>query len=282
MTSKTTTWTAPRRERLRGDLTSVIDAAPGRWSVAVHEAGDAVVEIDADVVQHPASTIKVPIMAVVALDVTAGRRTLDDVVTLAPVGGRARGSGVLQVLPTVTSLTLAELVELMIIVSDNAATNALIDLLGVDRLREGFASLGLTSTRCERHLMDLEAAARGLVNETSAGDQVRLLDGLARGSLLPDDVTAWMLGVLGRQQFGSRLPARLAEDDVVVRNKTGEIDGVEHDVGILEFDGRRISVAVLGRDIPLTGQTYTGVDVISRIAELVVAHARGGESDDDR
>ena len=72
------------------------------------------------------------------------------------------------------------------------------------------------------------------------------------------------------------MPARLTEDDVVVRNKTGEIEGVEHDVGILEFDGRRISVAVLGRDIPAAGQVYTGVDVISAVAQHVVTTARRG------
>lgn len=274
MTAQTRQWTDEQHKRLREDVASIAAAAPGRWSVAVHEAGSVIIEIDADVVQHPASTIKVPIMAVVGLDVAAGRRSLDDVVALPPTSDRAGGSGVLPVLPTVTALSLAEVVELMIIVSDNAATNAIIDVLGVDRLRDGFAELGLTGTRCERHLMDLDAAACGLTNETTARDQARLLDLIARGSGFPSDVNDWMLGVLERQQFGSRLPARVADDDVVVRHKTGTVDGVEHDVGILEFDGRRVSVAVLGRDLPEAGQTFIGVDVISRIASEVVDAAR--------
>lgn len=266
-------WPAARRDRLRRDLAALVDEAPGRWSIAVHEAGQ-VAEIDAHVVQHPASTIKVPIMAVVLLDVAAGTRSLDDVVQAPPPADRTGGSGVLQFLPSVSSLTVGETIGLMIVVSDNAATNMLVDLVGTDRLQEGFAELGLAATRMERHINDVDAAERGLRMESSAHDLASLLDRLGAGELFPGEITGAALGILGGQHFTDRLPARLSEADVTVRNKTGTIEGVGHDAGILEFDGRRVSVAALGRDLPLHGQTFVAADVISRVADLVVGAGR--------
>ena len=90
--------------------------------------------------------------------------------------------------------------------------------------------------------------------------------------LLPAGLRRLGLDVLGRQQFNDRLPARL-DADVVCRHKTGEINGIRHDVGILEFDDRQVIVAALGGELTEPA-SRTASSVIGRAADLVVGHAR--------
>ncbi|WP_162449987.1 serine hydrolase [Phytoactinopolyspora mesophila] len=271
----TTTWPAEHATKLRSELNSIAAAQHGRWAFAVREGGGLVASVNGDEVMRAASTIKVALLILALQDVEAGQCRLDSELDVPEE--RAGGSGVLKLMRSVRTLPLREVLELMIGVSDNCATNIVVDLLGLDHISARINALGARSTRLERRLMDLEAARSGRDNVTTADDQALLLDLLTGTQLLSEDARRLALDILGRQQFNDRMPARLGPD-IVCRHKTGELSGVRHDVGILEFDGRQVVLAALSSELadPATHSVGTGVaaDVIGAAAQAVVENAR--------
>lgn len=124
-------------------------------------------------------------------------------------------------------------VALMIGISDNTATNMIIDVLGLTHASERIRALGASHTWLERRLMDAAAVERGQRNETTADDQTLILDRLAGPELLPTPLRELGLAMLGRQHLNDRMPAALGPD-VRCLHKTGEITGVRHDAVIMK------------------------------------------------
>lgn len=190
-----------------------------------------------------ASTIKVPILLAALGEVAAGRMALDRPIAIPE--RRVAGSGVLQALPGVHELTLADLLTLMIIVSDNTATNAVINLIGMERVNAWCTEIGLTTTVLRRFMMDTVARRQGVENTTSAFDQASCLQTLAGQHLLTHELRDFAVATLSQQQFNDDLPS-LLPDEVVLAHKTGGLPDVRHDVGIVTgTDDRRAVVAVL-------------------------------------
>lgn len=233
-------------ERFRSALPVVDSDAPGRISVAAWKLDEPdAVMLHADRPVAPASTIKVLILITALRRVAAGRLALDTELVLPAPEERAGGTGVLRELASVSRLSLADLLTAMIVVSDNAATGVVIDAVGFDAINTSAQDLGCTTTRVQRHLMDIDAMIDGWDNVTSAMDQARVLDRLARGTALPDELTHWALDVLSRQQMRDRLPALLPVS-AECWNKTGEQLGLRHDVGLIGSGGKpQAVIAVL-------------------------------------
>ncbi|NED98479.1 serine hydrolase [Phytoactinopolyspora alkaliphila] len=265
-------WPRHSAGTLGEQLAGLAAESPGTWAFAVREQGRAVASVRGDVVVPAASTIKVALMVLALQDVEAERCRLDSVLRVPDE--RVGGSGVLRLLPSVRALRLDETLELMIGISDNTAANMVIGMLGVDDVARRVAALGARNTRLERRLMDLEAARQGRDNVTTADDQALLLDLLAGETVLSVELRQHALEILGRQQVNDRMPAALGPD-VVCRHKTGELEGVRHDVGLLEFDGRQVAFAALGTDLPeqAAGGGPAG-SVIAGAARMVVDAAR--------
>lgn len=268
-------WEEPRRRELERRLTEVTADAHGRWSVAVVEHAP-VAAVRADLVHPAASTIKVPLLLAALGEVADGRRDLAD--ELALPTERTAGSGVLDALGSVTSLRMSEVLELMITVSDNTATNMLIDLLGTDVIESRMRDMGLRATSLRRRMLDQRAAAAGMENVATAAELAMLLGRLSRAESLPTELSETALAVLGRQQLNDRIPTFLPTD-VECLHKTGELAGVCHDVGVLAFDGRRVAFAALGSELPDVAENGNGTGraaaVIGAAARAVVATARG-------
>lgn len=253
-------------DRLRLEWDGTQTDVPGRlgfaaWDLVEQEP----VTLGADRPVHPASTIKVLVMIAALRRVRDGALSLDSELELPVPGARAAGSGVLHDL-RVRRLSLADMIMLMIVISDNAATNAVIDAVSTDVINECGAELGCRETVIERRLMEPNATGR-LVS--TALDQARVLSQLANGAALPPDLTEFALDVLARQQIRDRLPARLPES-AWCWNKTGELLGVRHDVGLIGRHRPRAVVAVLVDDLTdITSTTgYKGGPACDAIAEL--------------
>lgn len=227
-------------ERLEASLNEAWREFPGRVGFAAWDLDERIpVLTGAEREVHPASTIKVLIMITALRAVQEGRFALDTEIPLP--AERAGGFGVLRELSGVDRLTIADLITLMIVISDNAATNAVIDAVGFPALADCAADLGCVATKVERRLMDVHAPGR---NTTSALDQARILDRLATGRALPVELTVHALDVLSRQQVRDRLPASLP-GEARCWNKTGEIQGARHDVALIGDERPRAVVAVL-------------------------------------
>jgi beta-lactamase class A len=147
------------------------------------------------------------------------------------------GSGITSVLtPGQTRLTLRDVAGLMISVSDNSATNVIIDRIGMENVNALLDSLGLTHMRLRRKMMDVKAAEEGRENISSPSEMVMLLEALYRGKVLNKSMTEDFFNMLSVHKE-SYIPRELPED-LKVANKPGELEGVRNDSGIV-FTGKR-------------------------------------------
>jgi len=262
---------------LEARLARAATEAPGRLGVAVRDDRGWTWTHHAERVTRSASTIKVPIMLAALRQVEDGRLDLRDDVAIAAFEERVGGSGALSLLPSVRSLPLFEALRLMIALSDNDATNAVLDHAGllesgdVDRL---LADVPTRHTRLRRRMMDPAAAAAGGENETCPQDLVDLLVALREGRLLGPEQTMTALTVLRQQQLVAGLPAYLPAD-VLVGYKTGDLPGLRADLAVVERGDRWVAVAVVADGLADPGQRGTPdrgtaiLPVFASLGELV-------------
>jgi beta-lactamase class A len=191
-----------------------------------------------------ASTVKVLISAALWCAVEEGEleagRRIPVRETPAPGGG-----GLLESMDAETELTLSDLDLLMLAVSDNAATNALLEIVGLDRVNALAARLGLAGTAVRRPMMDVEAVERGDDNTTCAADMAALMAALARATDVPPRACRRVLHGMGQSHHTDVIARHLSAAGRVVASKQGLLETVLHDVALVE-DGRgRVALAVL-------------------------------------
>ena len=307
---------SPAAGALETRLRAIRDRVDGRMAVYVEHLGSGErIAIDADAEYETFSVIKVPIMATVLEQVRQGTLRLDQRVPMR-LDQRRIPSGVLYALDPGLEPTVRDLLSLMIIISDNQATDALADLVGRDTVTRHMAGLGLSQTRIR--FSDLEwdrlwlggldpgwggasgdqtvtfpfekytgaqvsEAFRRVIEDTglyfgrsSARDIGRLFAMMARGELVSQDASALMIEILKKQQVNDRLPRYLG-DGVAIAHKTG--DGqpwVANDAGIVWVKGQPIVIVVLAGHHRGTAEELR--DAEGRIAAEVV-HQYGGQVD---
>lgn len=255
-------------ETLRRKIEDILAASTGRWAIiVVNQATGDRLEINPGIGFPAASMIKVPIMYEIMRQAAAGMLSLDDSLVVTK-DVRVDGAGILKELRPDITMTVRELVTLMIILSDNTATNMLIDLVGMDAINTTITELGLPSTVLRRKMMDFDAARAGRENETSAADLVLLFEKIHNKNTLPAEYGAMMTDILTRQQVRDKLPFYLPEETVIA-NKTGTLPGVEHDAGILFLPGGPYIVCVLTADL---AANYQGLQLVATIGKAVYEH----------
>ena len=179
-----------------------------------------------------ASVIKLPVMAE-AFRKLRDKETAEDGRFCIEASHKLPSCGVLSYLRSGMEVTFLDLVTLMIIVSDNTATNLLIDFLGPDNINETLRTLGATNSRLNRRLFEPELSRRGIQNYITAGDMGRLLEKIYREEAISLEASRKMLHILTCQQLNGKIPFYLHSRNIRVAHKTGEDDGITHDVGIV-------------------------------------------------
>src|SRR5207244_5593077 len=168
-----------------------------------------------------ASTIKLALVFELFAQAAEGKIRLDETITL----DRAKavgGSGVLYELGTPT-LSIRDYATLMVTLSDNTATNLLIDRLGMQNVAARMQALGMNGTKLRRHMMDTAAARRGDENVSTPNELVRLLQAIQKV-----DPAVELLKKSKESRLRKGLPSGVATAD-----KPGELDGVRVDAGIV-------------------------------------------------
>ena len=238
-------------------------ALPGKISLyALYpETGDEV-RLHADRPMEAASVIKLPIMVEAFHQREAGTFDFAMPVTIRRED-KLPSCGALTYLHDGLTVQAGDLVTLMIILSDNTATNLLIDLLGQENINRTIASLGLTGTHLNRRLFDAEQAALGVQNHVTAADMGALLAGLWRGEIVSNAASREMLGILYNQRLNGKLPFYLHSRGIRCAHKTGEDDGITHDAGILDGDSPCVVCFLSnGTDVPRAERTIQDIGAI--------------------
>ncbi|TBL76006.1 serine hydrolase [Paenibacillus thalictri] len=267
-------------EQLAQNITNLVRQAGGVWGIAVEDlqSGERF-----GLNEHggfmAASLIKLPIMAAVYAAAYEGRLRLDDQVSLR-AGDKAGGSGILQHMAPGMVMSIKDLITLMIIQSDNTATNMLIDLIGPEPIRRTMLDLGMQQS--------VFANKTGLFltdppgqNITTAADVSLLLRKLASGSFISRHACADMIAVMKLQQLGNGLAERLPAPSASTvgripewqwAGKTGSLTGIAHEAGVLYVGHRSIIVSVLSESTANPGDVRK---MISSIGEQVFLFACG-------
>ena len=195
-----------------------------------------------------ASMIKLLILAELMKKIFENKFSLSDTVMMANFM-KIGGDGVLKELNTGHHFTLKELATLMIIVSDNQATNILIDFLGMENINQLGKELDLKETFLGRKMMDAEARKKGYDNYTCADDISLLLKLIYQEKLINKEASQLMLDILLRQQQGERLQ-RYLPSDIKIAHKCGDLDNLENDGGIIWLGDRAYILVVLTNGMP--------------------------------
>ena len=195
-----------------------------------------------------ASMIKLLILAELMKKIFENKFSLSDTVMMANFM-KIGGDGVLKELNTGHHFTLKELATLMIIVSDNQATNILIDFLGMENINQLGKELRLKETFLGRKMMDIEARKNGYDNYTCADDISLLLKLIYQEKLINKEASQLMLDILLRQQQGERLQ-RYLPSDIKIAHKCGDLDNLENDGGIIWIGDKAYILVVLTNGMP--------------------------------
>jgi beta-lactamase class A len=251
--SPTATELRSKFEQQLQQISSRVDGVVG-YSVLDLTSGDRIAHLERETFPT-ASTIKLAIVYELFKQAAEGRIRLDDTIVL----DRAKavgGTGVLFQLGTPT-LSVRDYATLMVIVSDNTATNVLIDRLGMQNIGARMQSLGLGATKLRRHMMDTAAARRGDENVSTPDEIVRLLQAIEK-----DEPEA---SALLKKPKESRLRRGLPPG-VEAADKPGELDGVRVDAGIVFAKNRPYALSVMAAFLKSEIEGERAIEEMSRSA----------------
>ena len=253
---------------LRDTILEIIGRHTGKVSVAIKNfrSGETIM-VDETRVFPSASTIKLVILSELMREVEEGVCALGDRIIL-KAGAKVGGDGILKELDPDRDFSLRELATLMIVMSDNTATNMLIDLIGMEAVNRRATELGLSATRLQRKMMDTVARKAGRENLTCAADMLRVLEATYRGGNVSKEASGFMLDMLKRQQATGRLDLYLPIEDegIVIAHKTGDLDRLEHDVGIVYLPSCEYAICVLTCESRTNKDGREAIGEISRAA----------------
>lgn len=229
-------------QRLEHTVARMVDAFPGVAGVCVKDltrGNGFAIRGDEDF--PTASTIKIHVLTQLLLRAERGEIDLSQKVQLTPEM-RVPGSGVITYLEGEVELSWLDVAILMIIVSDNTATNLCIDLAGMDDTNALIKELGLTRTVLRRKMQDQEAVARNEENIATPAECMTMLELLYAGNPTPG-VAERCLSILKKPKKG--LLNRAIPATVPLANKPGGMERVRCDAGIVYLPRRPYALAIM-------------------------------------
>jgi beta-lactamase class A len=231
-------------QKLQEDLRTVDKQLDGVIGLAVKDltTGEEFF-INADEIMPQASSIKIAVLANLYVQAQQGKLKLTDEYIVRKEDLVSGSDILLGLTPGTTRLTLRDLATMMVAVSDNSATNVLIDRVGFDNVNAMLENLGLHGTRLRRKMMDLKAAGEGRENVSTPREMMTLLETIYRGKLLNNEMTEDFLKILSTHKESSMLQG--LPDDAVAANKPGELEAMRNDSGIVLIKGRPYILCVM-------------------------------------
>lgn len=254
--------------KLTAEIEKIATNLDGVMGVAIRDltTGEEIL-LNANMSFPTGSSIKIPVLIELHKQAAAGKYKLTDQRWLESTD-KVGGSGVINNFGDHTSqLSLNDLAVLMVVLSDNTATNMLIDQTGMANVNTTLDQLGLKEIRLQRKMIDLAASGRGNENIATPFAAMELMAKLYKGEVvsrkLSDDVLTFL-----KLRKGSPIP-KLIPSTVAIANKPGGIEGVACDWAIVYVPNRPFAITVMTN---YNGETANAEDAISQIAKLAYDH----------
>ncbi len=196
-----------------------------------------------------ASTVKIPLMIEIYRQIDRGERALTDRYVLRDED-RSVGSGIMHHLDTGATLTLKDLIYLMISISDNTATNLLIAMAGMEQVTETMHTLGMTNSLLGRTIKGRPAQGDEQENWASASDYAMIVQALLAHSVASPESCDNMIAMLEKQparRISRYLPQ---EDGIRWGSKPGSVKGVTNDAGSITTPKGTLIVSIFCENLP--------------------------------
>ena len=231
--------------RMENSIRAIVQETDAVVGVAILDLTDQrAFYLNADAIYPTASTIKIAVLAELYRQHERGSGAkLGDLYTVNAKDGVGT-EGILQSMSAgVSRITNRDLALLMVSLSDNSATNVLIDRVGMDNVNAWLTQLGLERTRLRRHMLDVKAAQEGRENTATPRELVTMLRAIHEGRVCGKATTKEFFEMLSTQK-SSYIPRHLPAD-LMIANKPGNLDAVRNDAGIIFVPGRPFAIAVM-------------------------------------
>ena len=231
--------------------------------------------INPDKIFPCASVIKIPMVALLLRDGIDKKIELDSPHPISKEN-YVGGTGIINNLDHQFQPTLRDLGKLMIMMSDNTATNEVMDVLNVDRFEEFCQEEGYSHIIWQRKMMDFQAIKEGKNNFMCVGEIGEIIYRIAMKSFVSPQISDTIFSYMCEQKYRNKLPSlvpavasysgivdKIPEGQVLVGNKTGDLVGIQHDVGFFELPNHdRYVIAVF------TGNLQNDMDGIATIGKI--------------
>lgn len=265
-------------EDLKSAIKEKLGTLEGDFAIAFKNMADTTqtILINGREMFHAASTMKTPVMIELFKQAGEGRFLLEDSITIKNEFRSIVDSSRYRMDISEDSegelyemigekRTIRDMIDDMITMSSNLATNILIEKAGAHNVTQTMRSYGADSILVLRGVEDIKAYEQGLSNRTTARDEMAIYEQIAREEAVSPEASRAMMDILKQQHFNEMIPARLP-GEVEVAHKTGWITGVNHDAGIVLLpDGRRYVLVMLSKNAPDREAVLTAFADISRM-----------------
>jgi beta-lactamase class A len=245
----------------------------------------AVYDLSGDQPVRTASTIKLPIMVACYWEAKDRKLDLSEPLTLAE-DEKVSGSGILQDLSAGDRFPIRDMIDLMIVLSDNTATNTILNRVPGNVVNARMAQLGLSQTRVMRKILgdrnNLKSTPAGIsdqgarpenkkwgIGRSAPHEMVTILEKLYRGEMADKKSSDEMLTILKRQRDQNGMGRDM--QDIEIAHKSGALDGLRSDVGIIYSKHGAIAMAITIDDMPHANWTpdNPGDLMISSLSEIL-------------
>lgn len=213
-------------------IKNILDNVPGKVGFYYKDLkNEKCISFNEDEKFLAASVIKLPILVETLRQIEEGIIEKDMKVKVLK-SDKVPSCGALNYLHDEIEVTIEDLYTLMIILSDNTATNMLMNILGIDNVNATVSDTGLSNIKLERLLFDMVAQKKGKENYFSPKGIGELLEKVYNGNMINKDISEEIQRVMKMQLMNSKIPY-LLPGDLEVAHKTGEGSVITHDVGII-------------------------------------------------
>ncbi|WP_276361508.1 serine hydrolase [Daejeonella sp. H1SJ63] len=233
------------KQKTEKDLQKIIDSSPSLTGLmAVDLTSGESISINADLIFTQASAIKIPILMEVYKQAHEKKFALSDIRPLS-ASNTVAGSGILNAMVDPVHLSIRNFCMLMIGLSDNSATNTLIELVGMKNVSNTMQSLGFVNTRLQRKMIDQQASLRNEENISNPAEAVRIMKLLHEGKFIDKATSEDVLSILKKNPIENSKIASGVPANVKLAFKTGGMGGVSTEWAIVYLQNRPYAIAIM-------------------------------------